>query len=81
VIRNYSISESGEEGLSMTERTEEVRKKLVEYVSDHPTLTIRAIAAAIGIGYSTLSKVLKEAGYRRRQYRKLASFDLGKLEA
>jgi DNA-binding MurR/RpiR family transcriptional regulator len=60
--------------------TAKVRERLVEHVRNHPELTIRAIAATLGVGYSTLSKVLKEAGYRRRQYRKLASFDLGKLE-
>jgi len=60
--------------------TEEVRQKIVTYTANHPELTLSTIAARLEIGCSTLSKLLKDAGYRRRNYQRLASLDLGKLE-
>jgi transposase len=61
-------------------KTEEVRKKIVEYVRYHPELSIRAIAAKLDMPYGTLNKLLSDAGYRRRNYKKLGSIDLRKLE-
>jgi hypothetical protein len=60
--------------------TEEVRKKIVAYTISHPELTLSSIAGKLGIGCSSLSKLLKDAGYRRRGYQSLATLDLGKLE-
>jgi hypothetical protein len=60
--------------------TAEVRSKLVEYVSHRPELSIRTIASMLEIPYSTLTKVLRDAGYRRREYKRLADFDLERLE-
>jgi DNA-binding MurR/RpiR family transcriptional regulator len=57
-----------------------VREKLVEYVRQHPQLSIRDIANDLDVAYSTLTKVLRDSGYRRRKYRKLADLDLAKLE-
>jgi hypothetical protein len=57
-----------------------VRERLVEYVRTHPDLTISSIAGKLGIGCSTLSKLLADAGFHRRSYKKLASVDLTQLE-
>jgi DNA-binding transcriptional regulator LsrR (DeoR family) len=60
--------------------TEEVRKKIAEYVRTHPELTLSSIAGKLGIGCSTLNKLLADAEYHRRSYKKLASVDLTRLE-
>jgi hypothetical protein len=57
-----------------------IRAKLVDYVRQHPELTIRDIATKLEVAYSTLNKVLRDAGYRRRKYQRLADLDLAKLE-
>jgi DNA-binding NtrC family response regulator len=60
--------------------TAEVRERLVEYVRTHPEQTISSIATKLEIGCSTLTKLLADAGYHRRQYRRLSSVNLAKLE-
>jgi DNA-binding NtrC family response regulator len=62
-----------------TTTTAEVRERLVEYVRTHPEQTISSIASKLEIGCSTLTKLLADAGYHRRQYHKLANIDLAKL--
>lgn len=64
----------------MNNTTDEVRRAIVQFVRTHPDLTISSIAGKLGIGCSTLSKLLADAGYHRRSYKKLASVDLTSLE-
>jgi hypothetical protein len=68
------------EVLMKDSQTEAVRQELLDFVRCHPDVTIRAIAVKLGMPYSTLTKVLRDAGYRRRKYRKLADLDLTTLE-
>jgi ApbE superfamily uncharacterized protein (UPF0280 family) len=83
VINNNPTISTSYRGIFMTDTTTAtavVRERLVEYVRNHPELAISAIASKLEVPYGTLIKLLSDAGYRRRSYKKLASLDLRKLE-
>lgn len=44
---------------------DEVKAKLVAYVQRHPELSYEEISTRVGIKLSTLTRVLRAAGYRR----------------
>lgn len=57
---------------------EEVRRRLAEYIADHPRVSISQIAARVGVAESTCYAVMREYGVSRR--RKLTAESLARLD-
>ena len=57
---------------------EKAHRLIVAYTERHPEMDYKTIANNIGIGFSTLTRILKAAGYRRTV--STTNINLDKLE-